>query len=84
MLSPAIKPATAVIAKRSVTLGQRQLTHQVSTAPSAIMPDTDAGNTKARPSAAALGSQRACPLPTLDDALARCLAAGACDLLDAA
>ena len=37
-----------------------------------------------RPRYSALGSQRACPLPTLDDALTRCLAAGACDLLDAA
>ena len=55
MLSPAINPAAAVIANRSVILGQRQLTHQVNTAPRAIISDTEAGNTNARPNAAALG-----------------------------
>ena len=55
MLSPAISPAAAVIAKRCVTLGQRQLTAQVMIAPRAIISDTDAGKTNASPKAAALG-----------------------------
>jgi hypothetical protein len=55
MLSPAINPAAAVMAKRSVRRGQRQLTSQVSTAPKAIISDTEAGKTNARPKAAVLG-----------------------------
>ena len=55
MLSPATRPAAAVMANCSVRRGQRRPTNQVSTAPEAIMPDTEAGRMKDSPSAAALG-----------------------------
>ena len=56
MLSPAISPAATVMANRSVTFGQRTLTSHVSTAPSDIITEVDAGKTNASPNAAARGS----------------------------
>ena len=55
-LSPATSPAAAATVKRAASEGKRRSSSHAASAPSAIVKQIDAGMTKARPKATALGA----------------------------